>query len=191
MSTKVIFLGCFQQRPNPADECKHEEGICEERQRRGGWQYLLAQKILAAVIAKRIEAVTPARRAQTANSLGTPVSRSAADHNAVPAPNEGTLPARVVAVPESMTPSPRCRCRISCIRNSFPLLKNFTASRGRGHHQTHTVYAPRSRLKVSLRDDGPNHAKHSAQSESARLEQGCNSFRFEFDTIACLVLHTD
>src|SRR6266550_6408555 len=94
------------------------------------------------------------------------MSRSAADHNAVPAPNEGTLPARVVAVPQSITPSPRCRCRISCIRNSFPLLKNFTASRGRGHHQTHTVYAPRSRLKVSLRDDGPNHAKHSAQSET-------------------------
>jgi len=87
------------------------------------------QKILAAVIAKRIEAVTPARRAQTANSLGTPVSRSAADHNAVPAPNEGTLPARVVAVPESMTPSPIANTRNPAATTSFPLLKNFTASR--------------------------------------------------------------
>src|ERR1035438_8395185 len=46
------------------------------------------QKILAAVIAKRIAPTVPARRIQLANSLGTLVSRSAADHKAVPAAND-------------------------------------------------------------------------------------------------------
>src|ERR1700751_6485930 len=60
------------------------------------------QNILAAVIAKRIEPKMPTTRTQTANPLGTLVSRRAAHHKAVPAPNEGTLPSRFVAVPISI-----------------------------------------------------------------------------------------
>ncbi len=87
------------------------------------------QKILAAVIAKRIAPIMPARRIQLANSLGTLVSRSAADHKAVPAANEGTLSARVAAVPESITPSPIANTRNPVATKSLPFLKNFKASR--------------------------------------------------------------
>src|SRR3954447_11062914 len=50
------------------------------------------QNILDAVIAKRIEPMMPARRTPMANCLGIHVSSRAADHNAVPAANAGTLP---------------------------------------------------------------------------------------------------
>jgi hypothetical protein len=53
------------------------------------------QNILAAVMANRIEPIMLMRRTQIANSLGTLVSRRAADHKALPAANEGTVSARV------------------------------------------------------------------------------------------------
>src|SRR6266566_8255409 len=87
------------------------------------------QNILAAVIAKRIEPIMPTRRTQPANSLGTLVSKRAADHRAVPAANEGTLPTRVVAFPESITPSPIANTRNPAATTSFPFLNNCTASR--------------------------------------------------------------
>jgi len=59
-----------------------------------------------------------------------------------------------------------CEYKKSGSDNVISTSEKFHGEQGRGHHQTHTVYAPRSRLKVSLRDDGPNHAKHSAQSET-------------------------
>ena len=86
-------------------------------------------KILAAVIAKRIAATVPTRRIQLENSLGTPVSSRAADHKAVPAANEGTLSARVAAVPESITPSPIANTRNPAATQSLPFLKNLKARR--------------------------------------------------------------
>lgn len=87
------------------------------------------QKILAATVPIRIAAIMPARRIQAANSLGTLMSRRAADHRAVPAAKEGTLPARVEAVPERMTASPIANTRKPAAIRSAPFLKYFNASR--------------------------------------------------------------
>jgi hypothetical protein len=81
------------------------------------------QKICAAVAAKRMAATMPVERVHKANSLGTLVSSSAADHSAVPAANAGTLASRLDAVPESMTPSPMAKTRNPVAIASFPLRK--------------------------------------------------------------------
>src|SRR2546422_9223154 len=96
------LLRLLQQRPNPADERKDKEGVCQKRQWRRSRQYCSPQKIGAAVIAKRIAPTMLTKRVQAVKVLGTPVSRRAADHKAVPAANAGTLPSRVAAVPDSM-----------------------------------------------------------------------------------------
>ena len=101
------------------------EGVCEERQWRGcRYSTSSPQNILAAVIANRIEPITAARRTQPGNSLGTPVSSSAQDHKAVPAPKDGPW-AREVAVPTSMTPDAIANTRNPPAIISFPFLKNF------------------------------------------------------------------
>ena len=128
-ASKLISSSCLQQCPNPADEREDEEGVCEERQRRGGWQHLFTPKNSCRRNAKRIAPMMPTKRTQLANSLGTLVSRRAADHRAVPAANEGTLSARVAAVPESITPSPIANTRNPAATKSFPFLKNLKASR--------------------------------------------------------------
>jgi hypothetical protein len=64
-------------------------------------------KIWSDVAAKRIEPSTPATRSQEANSLDRLRSSRAADQSAVPPAKDGAPAARVGALPESMTLSPR------------------------------------------------------------------------------------
>jgi hypothetical protein len=87
------------------------------------------QNILAAVVAKRTEPIMPTTRTQTANTLGTLVSRRAVHHKAVPAPNEGTLPSRFVAVPISITLDAQANTRNPAATMLFPFRKNCSASR--------------------------------------------------------------
>jgi hypothetical protein len=87
------------------------------------------QKILAEVMTKRIEAATPRRRTPIANSLGRLMSRRAVAHKAVPAAKEGTLSAKLPAVPESITPSPIANTRNPAATISFPFLTNFNVNK--------------------------------------------------------------
>jgi len=111
------------------------------------------QKILAAVIAKRIAPRVPASRIHMANSLGTLVRRSAADYNAVPAANAGTLASSVPAVPDSMTASPMANTRKPAETVSFPARKYFNVSSAVATISP-TVKPPGSGPQICLRDDG-------------------------------------
>jgi len=87
------------------------------------------QKILAAVIANRIELAMPTRRTGMENSPGILINKREVAHKAVPAANAGTLPTRPAAVPESITASPIANTRNPAATKSFPFLKNFKLSK--------------------------------------------------------------
>jgi hypothetical protein len=95
------------------------------------------------------------------------VSRRAADHKAAPAAKEGTLPARVVAVPRSITLSPSANTKKSGGDDVISVPKKHQGEQGCGYDQRDTINGPECGLKISLRGYGPSHAQRSAKSEAA------------------------
>jgi hypothetical protein len=100
------------------------------------------QKILVAVMTKRIEAAMPMRRTPTANSFGILISKRAVAHKAVPAANEGTLPAKLAAVPEKHYALSNRKHKKPSSNNIIPLSEELQSQQTGSHHETGSVDSP-------------------------------------------------
>jgi hypothetical protein len=123
-----LLCALAQQRPNPADEGRHEQRVGVAWQRRRSWQQLLAPEDSRGSDDEQDRVTRPRIRIGTANSLGILTRRRAVAHREVPAANAGTLPAGPAAVPESRTPSPIAKTRKPLATTSFPVRKYLMAS---------------------------------------------------------------
>src|SRR5438093_9151284 len=133
------------------------------------------QKILPAVIAKRTAAVIPVRRVHVANVFGRLVIRSDADHNAMPAPKDGTLAVRPAAVFDSNRLSPATNTRKPAATQSFPILKYFMVNKAVATTRPTASMAQNAcrsdgcPMKVPARPNTPPIARPTAATRSRRV----------------------